>query len=254
MVLYLDVHAHIDDEAFNNDRYELIEKIKREGVFFINAGVDVESSALSVELSKNENVYAAVGVHPHEAAKTNKGFIDELKRFSKNSKVVAIGEVGLDYHYNFSPKQKQLGVFKEQLYLAGELNLPVVVHDREAHEDVLKLLEEVGTQKVMLHCFSGDLYMAEEALKKGYYFSFGGSMTFKKNEGGREIIKKLPVKRTFLETDSPYLTPEPFRGKRNDPTFIKIIYDYFAQLKETGLNEIKKLMRENAAEFFGIYI
>lgn len=252
-MLYLDVHAHLDDEAFDKDRLEIVEKAKRENVYFINAGVDIDSSLLSVELSKHDNIFAAVGVHPHEAAKVNKDYINELRKLSKNPKVVALGEIGLDYYYNFSPKERQIEVFREHLYLAGELELPVVVHDREAHEDVLKILEEVGIKDVMLHCFSGDLSMAEEALKRGYFFSFGGSMTFKKNKLGREVIRHLPLERVFLETDSPYLTPEPYRGRRNDPTLIKIIYDYYANLKGMDVEEIKKIIWEKAIRFFKIH-
>ncbi|KXG77851.1 putative deoxyribonuclease YcfH [Fervidicola ferrireducens] len=249
----VDAHAHLDDAAFDGDREELLKHIKEQGIIVINAGSDLESSRMSLELARNYDfVYACAGVHPHEASKVSPDYIDGLRELAKHPKVVAVGEIGLDYHYNFSPREVQKKVFEAQLSLAKEMGLPVVVHSREALGDTLEILKKSGVKKGLMHCYSGSLDEARDFLDLGFYFSFGGVLTFKKAEDVRKVAAGLPKGRVLIETDCPYLSPEPFRGKRNDPTRLVYIIRALADIWGISEGEVGEITKNNAKELFGI--
>jgi len=251
--MFIDVHAHLDDEAFEPDRQDVIQNIKKAGIVVINAGSDMASSQMSVKLAEQyEFIYACVGIHPHDAKDVGKGYLEELKELSQSPRVVAIGEIGLDYHYEFSDREVQQKVFLEQLELAKTLNLPVVVHDREAHQDTFDIVKKSGIKKGLMHCYSGSLDMAKEFSELGFYFSFGGVITFKNAKNPKKVATGIPLDKIMLETDCPYLSPEPHRGKRNDPTRIPIIAKTLAELKEKSIEEIKEITTANALKFYNI--
>ncbi|ADL06826.1 TatD family hydrolase [Thermosediminibacter oceani] len=251
--MLVDVHAHLDDEAFDGDRDQLLEEIKSQGIKVINAGTDLETSRFSLQLAREYGfVYACVGVHPHEASRVPADYLDALREMARDPKVVAIGEIGLDYHYNFSPGDVQKEVFEEQLSLARELGLPVVVHSREADCDTLEILKKSGVRKSLMHCYSGSPEMAAELAELGFYFSFGGPLTFKNAAKTREVAAGLPRDRVLIETDCPYLTPEPFRGKRNDPTRLPYIAAALAQIWRVPVEEVVEITCRNAVSLFNI--
>lgn len=252
--MFADVHAHLDDEAFDTDRQEVIKKIEEAGIIVVNAGSDIASSRFSVKLAEEfDFIYACVGVHPHEAKKVEKNYLTKLEELAKSPKVIAIGEIGLDYYYGSSEKDAQQRVFTEQVELAKSLNLPVVVHDREAHKDTADILKKVKPERGLMHCYSGSLEMAQEFIKMNFYFSFGGVITFKNAKRPKEVVAKLPSDRILLETDCPYMSPEPYRGKRNDPTRIPIIAAQMATLRGVMLEEIERITYSNFNELFMPY-
>lgn len=249
--MFVDVHAHLDDKAFDDDREQVLEDIKKAGMTVVNAGSDLQSSRFSVELATNYDfVYACVGIHPHEAAEAPKDYLRELEELARYPKVIAIGEIGLDYYYEFSDRKVQQRVFLEQLELAKSLNLPVVIHNRDAHQDTLSILKKSAPIKGLMHCYSGSLETARELLKLGFYFSFGGVITFKNAKKPKEVAAKLPLENIILETDCPYLTPEPYRGKRNDPTKIPIIAAKLAELHHVSPQEVEDITYANFKKLF----
>lgn len=249
--MLVDAHAHLDDDAFDPDREEVIQKIKEAGIFVINAGSDLHTSEFSVRLAERYDfVYACVGVHPHEAQKAPEGYLQILRNLAQSPKVVAVGEIGLDYYYDFSDREIQKKVFSEQLELAKEVGLPVVIHDREAHGDTLEILKRSGIKRGLMHCYSGSYEIAGEFMKMGFYFSFGGPITFKNAKRPKEVAAKLPLEKILLETDCPYLSPEPYRGKRNDPTRVRVIAEALAHIKGITLQEVEKTTTSNARELF----
>ena len=248
-----DTHSHYDDEKFNADRDEVLSSLEKSGVCgVIDCGCDFDSSLRAIELSeKYDFVFAAIGIHPHEAADAGKGDLEKLKALYSKEKVVAVGEIGLDYHYDFSPRETQLEFFEKQLILANELSLPVIVHDREAHEDTLNLLKK-HRPKGVVHCFSGSAEMAKELLKLGYYLSFTGVITYKNARRAEEVIRIVPDDRIMIETDSPYLAPVPNRGKRNDSRNVRFVAEKIAEIKEMPVEEVIRQTRENGKRFYGI--
>lgn len=239
--MIFDSHAHYDDEAFNEDREEVIEEIKNSGVVgVLNCGSSLEAARSSLELSKKYDFfYAAVGIHPEYADKVDSKVIEELKEMSKHPKVRAIGEIGLDYYYEENPeKDVQRKAFREQMMLAEELELPVVIHDRDAHEDTLNIMKEFSKVKGVVHCFSGSVEFARECLKLGYYIGFTGVVTFKNAKKILEVAKEVPLNRILLETDCPYMAPTPFRGKRNKSDYIQYIAEKLAEIKEITSEEL----------------
>lgn len=254
--MLIDSHAHLDDKRFDNDRDEIIKNLKSNGVeLVINIGADVPSSVKGVSLSEEyENIYATVGVHPHDAKDVDETTIELLRALAKKDKVVAIGEIGLDYHYDNSPRDIQRKWFREQIKLAKELNLPIVVHEREASQDVYDIIKEESDENLtgVIHCFSGSLEMAKEYIKLGFYISFAGPVTFKNARIPKEVAKEIPLDRLLIETDSPYLTPEPYRGKRNDPTHVRYVAEKIAELKNIKYDEIVKATNENTKKLFNI--
>lgn len=244
--MFVDVHAHLDDEAFDADRQQVLDRIKEAGITVINAGSDMTSSRSSVKLAQeNDFIYACIGIHPHDAQKAGEDYLKELEVMAENPKVIGIGEIGLDYYYDISERETQKKVFMQQLDLARSLDLPVVIHDRDAHQDTLDILKEVRPAKGLMHCYSGSLEMAQELLRLGFYFSFGGVITFKNAKKPKEVASRLPLDRILLETDCPYLSPEPYRGKRNDPTRIPVIAKQLAQLRGITVDEIKNAAYSN---------
>ena len=254
-MLLIDSHAHLDDEKFDEDREEVISSLKNNGVeFVINPASDLESSKNAVRLAnKYENIYACIGNHPHEAKLYNDEVEDEYIELSKNKKVVAIGEIGLDYHYDNSPRDIQRDVFIRQIELAKKLNLPIVIHSRDAVGDTLEILEEYGKDmKVMIHAYSESVEVLRNYLKLGFYISIGGVVTFKNARKVKESVIELPLDRLLIETDSPYLTPEPYRGKRNEPKYTKYVAMKLSELMEINVEKIIEASNMNAKKFFGI--
>ncbi len=248
-----DTHAHYDDSRFDEDRDELISSLTKKGVSnIINCGCDLKSSLTSTALTeKFDYVYAAVGVHPHEAEEATEEDLDEIKKLYKNKKIVAVGEIGLDYHYDFSPRERQLEVFEKQLVLANELELPVIVHDREAHEDTMRLLKKYKPQGVV-HCFSGSTEMAKEIIRLGMYIGLGGAVTFKNAKKPVEVAEYLPTDRLLLETDAPYMTPVPFRGQRCDSSHIAYTAEKISVIKKLDAQELIDICNTNAKKLFKI--
>ena len=248
-----DSHAHYDSEAFDADRKELLNALPERGVCgIINCASDMASSLTSLELADEfEFIYAACGVHPHEAEGCKDGYISVLEKLCTEKKCVAVGEIGLDYHYDFSPRDIQKTVFEQQLILAKELDLPVIIHDREAHEDTMNLLKKY-TPKGVVHCFSGSAEMAKEVVKLGMYIGLGGAATFKNARKPREVAEVIPSDKLLIETDCPYMTPVPFRGQRCDSSFIPHTAEVLAQVRGVSVDEILDLTRKNANTLFGL--
>ncbi|CEO87311.1 TatD family hydrolase [Syntrophaceticus schinkii] len=194
-----------------------------------------------------------MGVHPHDAVTVVPRTLEGLRLLASNSRVVAWGEIGLDYHYNFSPRDSQLDVFRKQLEIAGELNLPVIIHDREAHREVLSVLKDfLGLTGVVIHCFSGDLQIAEECVNRGYYLGIGGTLTFPKNKDLKSVVQRVPLEHIVLETDCPYLAPQPWRGKRNEPAFLTAVLEEIAHLKGLSQDKVAQATTANAEKLFGL--
>ncbi len=258
--MLIDTHTHLDDARYNEDREAMIDRAREAGVdAFVTIGCDLASSRAAVTLAEHHAfVYASVGVHPHEVKHIQDTWYDELRRLAKNRKVVAYGEIGLDYHYNHSSPKEQRERFREQIQLARELRLPVIIHTREAQEDTIAILKEEQASEVggVFHCFSGDASLAKGALELGFYLSFSGILTFQNATVLREIAKTVPLDRLLIETDCPYLTPVPHRGKRNEPAFVALVAQQLAALRsgepEMSAEMIGRLTTENAKRLFKI--
>ncbi|HHU22183.1 MAG TPA: TatD family hydrolase [Clostridiales bacterium] len=252
--MFFDTHAHYDDEAFDGDRYKLLASMPEQGVSLIlNPGCNRDSSMTAIVLSERfPHVYAAVGWHPHDAILFDTESPELIRKWAAHSKVVAIGEIGLDYHYNFSPREVQRGVFIRQLELARELKLPVIIHDREAHGDCMEIIREFPELCGVFHCYSGSPEMAREILKLGWYLSFTGAITFNNARRALETISICPMDRIMLETDAPYLAPVPHRGKRNDSGNLPLIAQVIGSIKGLTSQEVAAITAENGKRFFGI--
>ena len=254
----IDSHVHLDDEAFEEDREEVIKSLSENGIeLVINNSSDLPSSERSVKLSnKYENIYAAIGVHPHEASSYNDEVENRLIELSKNKKVVAIGEIGLDYYYDNSPRDVQKEVFKRQIELAAKLKKNIVIHSRDAAKDTFDILKEAHEKydfTALIHCFSQSVDMMKEYLKMGDYLALGGAVTFKNAKTPKEVAKAVDLDRLLLETDCPYMTPVPYRGKRNEPKFVKFSCQYIADLRQMDAGELEKITAINTKRFFGIW-
>jgi len=254
--MFIDTHAHLFYNNFNGELDQILERaIKANVKYIVCPGTDVKTSKQSVEIAdKYQSVYAAVGVHPHDTKDFTGKEIEQLKKLATHKKVVAIGEIGLDYYYDFSPKKQQIKAFKAQLDLAAELDLPVVIHNREANKDTMNILREYKSKNIkgQLHCYAGTIEDAEELIDMGFLISFTGNITFKKLEELREILKTIPVENLMLETDCPFMTPVPFRGKRNEPSYIPYIAEKIAEVHNVSVEEVKELTTFNAINLFGI--
>lgn len=252
--MYFDTHAHLDDEAFDADRDELISSFAEVGVTrVLNAGSDMPSSYKTAELCrKYDFIFGAVGIHPEAADRMEDGDIEKLEALATEKNIVAIGETGLDYYWDNVPKEIQQKAFRDHCALALKLGLPLVVHDREAHKDTFDILGEFPLPKVVYHCFSGSVEYARELVKRGYYFSFGGAITFKNARHAPDVIKAVPRERIMLETDCPYMAPVPYRGKRNHPGYIPQIASKISELWSVSPEEVGRITTENALSFFGI--
>ena len=255
--MLIDSHVHLDDPRFDPDRERLIGALRDNNVeLVINIGADEKSSQASIDLAdKYDNVYAVVGVHPHSAKDLEEDGLLNIRRMAEHDKVVAIGEIGLDYYYDNSPREVQRKWFKEQIELARELNKPIVIHSRDADKDTFDLVKE-GVEKGglsgVMHCFSGSVEVAIEYLKLGFYISLGGPVTFKNARVPKEVAKVVPLDRLLLETDCPYLSPEPYKGKRNEPMFVSYVAKEIAALRGLSFEEVASATSENAKRLFGI--
>ncbi|HOJ09176.1 MAG TPA: TatD family hydrolase [Clostridiales bacterium] len=254
--MLFDTHAHYDDERFDEDRYELLEKIHREGVSYIlNAASDIDSAKMSIMLAeKYDFVYAAAGVHPHNAGKTDDSTMASLKSLISCNKVVAIGEIGLDYYYDFTPADTQKKWFAEQIRLAKRVKLPIIIHNRDSHEDVMRIIKEENARDAggVFHCYSGSVEMARDVLNNNFYISFGGPVTFKNSKKVLDVLRFVPEDRILVETDCPYLTPEPFRGKRNHSGYLEYIVKKIAEIKGSTFEKMAELTMENGKRLFNI--
>lgn len=250
-----DTHAHLDDRRFDRDRDSVINRAREQGLAgIINIGACEQTSKNSVNLaSKYPFIYATVGVHPHDAKSCTSSTWDTLSRLAQNPKVVAWGEIGLDYYRDLSPRDVQRQVFIHQLGLADEMGLPVVIHNRDAHQDIMEIIKKYTPQaKGVFHSFSGSWEMAKELLSLGFYISFSGPLTYKNARRALEVAKNVPEDRFVVETDCPYLTPEPWRGKRNEPAHVLKVLEKIAELKSIPLEKVQQLAKENSERLFGI--
>ncbi len=248
-----DSHAHYTDKAFNDDRTELLDSLKESGICgVINCGADLKSSEESQALAqKYDYMYFACGIHPEEVDDLPGDYIETLKQLATDSKCVAIGEIGLDYYWRQDNKDLQKEVFEAQLLLAKELNLPVIIHDRDAHEDTLTILKKYKPKGV-LHCFSGSAEMAKEILKLGMYIGLGGALTFKNARKPVEVAQMLPLDRLLLETDCPYMAPVPMRGKRNNSAYISFVAEKVGEIKEIEAQKVLDITADNVKKLFNI--
>ena len=251
--MLVDTHAHVQDAAFDADRSLVIERANAAGVAVICVGVDLASSRAAVALAaQHAGLYAAVGVHPHEARGLTAQALAELRRLCLHPKVVAVGETGLDWHRNLSSRSEQCDAFLAHLYLAREVDLPVIVHNRQADEDVLRLWSGVRGVRGVLHAYSSDVAMAQRAVAQGLYVSLAGPLTYKNADMTRQTAKSLPLERVLLETDCPYLPPVPWRGQRNEPAHVALVAEAFARLRGLSLAEAAAATTANACELFGL--
>lgn len=254
--MIFDSHAHYDDEAFDGDRDDVLKAVKKDGVGYImDAGSNIESSRISAQLSrKYDFLYAAAGIHPENAEEFDENSIDILRSIAKFEKVRAIGEIGLDYYCDDSNKELQKKVFEEQLGLAIDLGLPVIVHDREAHEDTYNILKKYGSEglRAVLHCYSGSCELAGEYIDMGFYLGFTGVITFKNARKPLEVLSKTPIEKILIETDCPYLAPVPFRGKRNDSRYLKYTARKACEIMNMDFDSFTETTCRNAREFFRI--
>lgn len=253
--MYFDTHAHYDSGAFNADWKELLASMPQKGVeLIVNPGCDLESSRTAVALAEEfPHVYAAVGVHPSDCGEWGEGTLLELRQLASRPKVRAIGEIGLDYYWKDNPPRAlQQNVFHRQLELAQSLRLPVIVHDREAHQDCLSIVREHPQVTGVYHCYSGSLEDAKVLVDQGWMLSFTGNITFKNARRAPDILRWLPLDRLMLETDAPYMAPEPYRGQRCDSTMIARSAETVAQLRGLTRDEVEAVTLENGKKFFGI--
>ena len=252
--MYFDTHTHLDDARFDEDRSSVIQKIADAGVsLLVNIGADMESSYAGAELAQeHEFIYAAVGVHPHDAETMTEEDINSLRILAARPKVVAIGEIGLDYYYDNSPRELQKKWFRRQIELAKELDRPYIVHDRDAHQDAMESNRESGYFRGVMHCYSGSVEMMESLVNIGFYISFAGPVTFKNAKKAKEVAACVPLERLLIETDSPYLTPEPHRGARNDSSMVQFVAKEIATLRGMSQEEVAHITLENGKRFFNI--
>lgn len=254
-----DSHCHLNDEKYNEDRKELIENLRKQGVKrLVTAGYSIESSKEAIKLSKEYDfIYATIGISPNDVPKTLEDLDKDLNNikdlYKEGEKIVAVGEIGLDYYWNTENKEIQKEAFKRQIELANNLNLPIQIHTREAIADTLEILKDNKVnRKGIFHCCPFNRELVKEGLKLGFYISFAGPTTFKNSKNAEEIIKMVPDDKMLVETDSPYLSPEPFRGKRNDPSRVQYIIKKIAEVKEKSFEEIEKMVYENANTIFNL--
>ena len=252
--MYFDTHAHYDSGAFNADREAVLAALPEAGVsLVVNPGCEVRSSETAIALAgRFAHVYAAVGIHPEDMGDMAEGDLDRIAQLARHEKCVAIGEIGLDYYWDASHKEEQKALFVRQLDMALALDLPVIVHDREAHGDCLDIVRRYESLRGVFHCYSGSLEMAEELLRRGWYLGFDGPITYKNARKALEVLEICPLDRILIETDSPYLTPVPNRGKRNDSRNLVYITEKIAEVKGLTADEIAAATLENGKRLFGI--
>ncbi len=249
----IDSHAHLTMRKYRNDLKAVLDRARGAGVrAIVNIGFDADSSADSVGLAQGHpDLFAAVGVHPHDAETVDDYILAYLEELTADPKVVAIGEIGLDFYRDLSPRRVQEDIFVKQLALARKVGLPVIIHDREAHRRVMEILKGENASNGVMHCFSGDMGLARQALDLGFYISFAGPITYNGGRAG-DIMRKMPADRLLVETDCPYLAPVPFRGKRNEPAYVKYVLERAAQFLGKAVEEVEAITDENARRFFNL--
>lgn len=255
--ILFDTHAHLGlEHTYDTDLEMAIERARAAGVRYIaTVGINVEESQKAVKIAQAyEGIYAVVGIHPHEAKKVSGKTLKTMERLAQREKVVAYGEIGLDFFRNRSPKATQMAAFRDQIQLAKSLHLPIVIHDREAHKETLKILKDEKAEDVggILHCFSGDVKMAWECISMGFLISVPGTVTFKNAKKIREVVREIPLDYLLTETDCPFLTPVPHRGERNEPSFVRYTARAIATLKNIPLESVAETTTENARTVFRI--
>ena len=251
--MLFDTHAHMDSRSFNEDRAEILHSLPQAGIgLLMNPGCSLESSKKAVRLANEyDYIYAAVGSHPDAADEVNEAVLEEYRLLCKlNSKVKAIGEIGLDYHYEDIPRALQQRAFIAQMELARELDLPVIVHERDAHEDGMAIIKQFPTVTGVFHCYSGSAQMAQELVKLGWYIGFTGVLTFKNARRAIEAAQAIPLERIVLETDCPYMSPEPFRGRRNDPSKLYRMAEKLAEIRGISAEEAQRITLENGKRLY----
>ncbi|HEY8389399.1 MAG TPA: TatD family hydrolase [Clostridia bacterium] len=253
--MLIDTHAHLNDETYVNNYKDIINDLPKSNIGrIICASYDIPSSICAQKIaSEFDMVYFSAGTHPHYAKDFTSEDLEFYKSLKDETKLVAFGEIGLDYHYDFSPKSSQLSVFSYQLEAAYEMGLPVIVHSREAYDDTLKILDdnaEWTKNGILIHCFSGTLDYAQEFLKRGFYLSFGGAITYKNNKTAYDVLKNISLDNVVLETDCPYLTPVPYRGKVNEPKYVNLVAQKIAEWKGLSKEEVEDITTKNAFRFF----
>jgi TatD DNase family protein len=254
--MLIDSHCHLEMEDFDADRERVIARAAEQGVdYIVTVATTIPDAEKALEIArKHESVYVAMGIHPHEVKDIRPGDYDHLRDLAKEEKVVGFGEIGLDFYRNHSPRQVQLDRFRELLRLGKDLGLPIIIHDRDAHREVLDILEKEknGSWKGVFHCFSGDLAMARQVVRMGFYISIPGTVTFKKSEVQQEVARSIPLEKILLETDAPYLTPEPHRGRRNEPAFVRHTAEKIAALRGLTVADVGRITSLNVKLLFGI--
>lgn len=250
--MYFESHAHYDDARYNEDRDEVLPKMHKEGIdYVVNVGADMASSLASIKLSqKYDFVYASVGVHPHEAKEMQDKDFETLKEYCKNEKVVAIGEIGLDFYYDHSPRDIQRQIFTKQLNLCEIVTKPVIIHSREAAQECFDIIKESKVRKGVIHAFAGSAEMANEYIKMGFYIGVGGVVTFKNARKLVEVVEAIPLESILIETDAPYLSPMPLRGTRNISQNLSYITEKIAQIKQISVQKVAETTRKNALSLF----
>jgi TatD DNase family protein len=253
----VDTHAHLDSGQFDSDRAEVIARALANGVsHLLTVGTDLASSRANAAIARaHGNVYAAAGIHPHDALTADQATLSELKTLIQSEpKIVAVGEIGLDFYRDRAPRDEQRRAFRQQIRLARDVGLPLIIHDRDAHEEVLAILREEHAAEIggVLHCFSGDLVMARQCMELGFYISFPGTVTYPKNEEGRAVVQGVPVDRMLVETDCPYLSPQAFRGRRNEPAYVRHTAEAIAAIKGLTVADVARITTLNAYTLFGI--
>jgi TatD DNase family protein len=253
--MIFDTHAHYDDKAFDEDRNDVLKKVQAAGVArILNCGASIQGCIKTLELVKKYDfIYGAIGVHPEDAREVSTN-INKIGDMLNNNKIQAVGEIGLDYYYEGYDRELQISAFREQMDMARQLNLPVVIHDRDAHEDTLKIIKEFKGDRGVLHCYSGSLEFSREVLKLDYYLGFTGVVTFKNAKKAVEVAREIPIERMLIETDCPYMAPTPHRGERNDSSYLVHIIDRIAEIRGVEKEYITKTTYENGSKLFGIEI
>ncbi|MCR8850974.1 TatD family hydrolase [Rossellomorea sp. SC111] len=254
--MLFDTHVHLNAEQFEEDLEEVLSRAREAGVGkMVVVGFDRPTINRAMELiGQYDFLYAAIGWHPVDAIDMNDEDLAWIEELSQHPKVVAIGEMGLDYHWDKSPKDVQKEVFRKQIQLAKKVKLPIVIHNREATQDIVDILREEGAEEVggIMHCFSGSPEIAQECVEMNFYISLGGPVTFKNAKKPKDVAKEIPLEKLLIETDCPYLAPHPYRGKRNEPAYVKLVAEQIAELKEVSIEEVEKITTENAMKLFNI--
>lgn len=254
--MLFDSHSHMYSVKFDEDRDEVFKRIQEAGVkYVLNAGADLETSMRAIDFAQRYNMfYASVGCHPHDVKDLDEETLVLFKGLAKKTKVCAIGEIGLDYYYNHSPRDVQQYWFRRQIQLAHEVKMPIIIHDRDANDDTLRILKEENAFDlgVVMHCFSGSAELAKQYVKLGAMISIAGTVTFKNARKLKEVVETVALEHLFIETDAPYLTPEPYRGKRNESSYVQYVAKKIAELKGVTFEEVAEKTTENTKHFFGI--